>query len=147
LFIKDFFLIVLWCRFPFCRFSHAFFIHPEHQQFTAGIIQWSKSLCAPDDYNTIVRCTETFWSLCINRQKEKLKEGNWMIRSWIALHILFYIKNCYDTRTQDKQGSNVTMPWARQLWITFQILKRARYFIVIQSVQTHPLPWVKRPQH
>jgi len=23
---------------------------------------WSKSLCAPDDYNTIVRCTETFWS-------------------------------------------------------------------------------------
>ena len=25
---------------------------------------WSKSLCAPDDYNTIVRCTETFWSPC-----------------------------------------------------------------------------------
>jgi hypothetical protein len=23
---------------------------------------WSKSLCAPDDYNVIVRCTETFWS-------------------------------------------------------------------------------------
>jgi len=21
--------------------------------------------CAPDDYNTIVRCTETFWSPCI----------------------------------------------------------------------------------
>jgi len=27
---------------------------------------WSKILCAPDDYNTIVRCTETFWSPCIN---------------------------------------------------------------------------------
>jgi len=26
---------------------------------------WSKSLCAPDDYNTIVRCTENFWSPCI----------------------------------------------------------------------------------
>jgi hypothetical protein len=24
-----------------------------------------KSLCAPDDYNTIVRFTGTFWSLCI----------------------------------------------------------------------------------
>jgi len=22
-------------------------------------------MCAPDDYNTIVRCTETFWSPCI----------------------------------------------------------------------------------
>jgi hypothetical protein len=27
---------------------------------------WSKSLFAPDDYNTFVRCTETFWSSCIN---------------------------------------------------------------------------------
>jgi len=26
---------------------------------------WSKSLCAPDDCTVIVRCTETFWSLCI----------------------------------------------------------------------------------
>ena len=26
---------------------------------------WSKSLCAPDDYTVIVRCTETFWSPCI----------------------------------------------------------------------------------
>jgi len=25
---------------------------------------WSKSLCAPDDYSTIIRCTETFWSPC-----------------------------------------------------------------------------------
>jgi len=25
---------------------------------------WSKSLCAPDDYKTIVRCAETFWSPC-----------------------------------------------------------------------------------
>jgi len=25
---------------------------------------WSKILCAPDDYNTIVRCKETFWSPC-----------------------------------------------------------------------------------
>jgi len=24
---------------------------------------WSKSLCAPDNYSTIIRCTETFWSL------------------------------------------------------------------------------------
>jgi hypothetical protein len=29
-------------------------------------IQGDKSLCAPYDYNTIVRCTETFWSPCIN---------------------------------------------------------------------------------
>ena len=28
--------------------------------------EWSKSLCVPDDYNTIFKCTETFWSLCIN---------------------------------------------------------------------------------
>jgi len=27
--------------------------------------RWSKSLCASDDYNTIVWCTDTFWSLCI----------------------------------------------------------------------------------
>jgi len=27
---------------------------------------WSKSLCAPDDYNTESRCTETFWSPCIS---------------------------------------------------------------------------------
>jgi len=26
---------------------------------------WSKSLCTPDNYSTIIRCTETFWSLCI----------------------------------------------------------------------------------
>jgi hypothetical protein len=26
---------------------------------------WSKSPCTHDDYNTYVRCTETFWSLCI----------------------------------------------------------------------------------
>jgi len=25
---------------------------------------WSKSLCAPDDYSTIIRCTEAFWSFC-----------------------------------------------------------------------------------
>jgi len=25
---------------------------------------WSKSLCAPDDYNTESRCTETIWSPC-----------------------------------------------------------------------------------
>jgi hypothetical protein len=25
---------------------------------------WSKSLWAPDKYNTTVRCTETFWSTC-----------------------------------------------------------------------------------
>jgi hypothetical protein len=25
----------------------------------------SKSLCAPDDYNTVVRCTDTFWPPCI----------------------------------------------------------------------------------
>jgi len=25
---------------------------------------WPKSLCAADDYNTYVRCTETFWSPC-----------------------------------------------------------------------------------
>jgi len=30
-----------------------------------GSTEWSKSLCAPDDYNTEVRCTETFWSPCI----------------------------------------------------------------------------------
>jgi len=24
-----------------------------------------KSLCAPDDYSTIIRCRETFWSLWI----------------------------------------------------------------------------------
>jgi len=27
--------------------------------------EWSKNLCAPDDYSTIIRCTETFWSPCI----------------------------------------------------------------------------------
>jgi len=27
--------------------------------------EWSKSLCAPDDYSTIIRCTKTFWSPCI----------------------------------------------------------------------------------
>jgi len=26
---------------------------------------WSKSLCAPDDYNYNTRCAKTFWSLCI----------------------------------------------------------------------------------
>jgi hypothetical protein len=26
---------------------------------------WSNGLCAPDDCTVIVRCTETFWSLCI----------------------------------------------------------------------------------
>jgi len=26
--------------------------------------EWSRSLCAPDDYSTIIRCTENFWSLC-----------------------------------------------------------------------------------
>ena len=25
---------------------------------------WSKSLCTPDDFIVIVRCTETFWSSC-----------------------------------------------------------------------------------
>jgi len=25
-------------------------------------LTWSKSVCAPDNYNTIVRCTETVWS-------------------------------------------------------------------------------------
>jgi len=25
---------------------------------------WSKNLCAPDDYSTSIRCTETFWSPC-----------------------------------------------------------------------------------
>jgi len=29
---------------------------------------WSKSLRAPDEYNTIVRCTQTFWSPCIMTQ-------------------------------------------------------------------------------
>jgi len=28
---------------------------------------WSKSLCAPDDYSTIIRCTETFWSPCTSQ--------------------------------------------------------------------------------
>jgi hypothetical protein len=28
---------------------------------------WSKCLCAPDNYNTIIRYTETFWSPCINQ--------------------------------------------------------------------------------
>jgi hypothetical protein len=27
---------------------------------------WSKSLCAPADHSTIISCTETFWSPCIN---------------------------------------------------------------------------------
>jgi len=27
---------------------------------------WSESLCAPYDYNKIVRCPETFWSPCRN---------------------------------------------------------------------------------
>jgi len=26
---------------------------------------WSKSLYAPDDYSTIIRCTEAFWSPCM----------------------------------------------------------------------------------
>jgi len=25
---------------------------------------WSNIVCEPDDYNTIGRCTETFWSPC-----------------------------------------------------------------------------------
>jgi len=25
---------------------------------------WSKRLCAPDDYNTIIRCTQMFWTPC-----------------------------------------------------------------------------------
>ena len=27
--------------------------------------EWSKSICVPDVYSTILRCTETFWSSCI----------------------------------------------------------------------------------
>jgi hypothetical protein len=30
--------------------------------------EWSKCLCAPDNYNTIIRCTETFWSPCISQK-------------------------------------------------------------------------------
>jgi hypothetical protein len=28
-----------------------------------------KSFCSPDDYSTSIRCTETFWSLCIKLQQ------------------------------------------------------------------------------
>jgi len=37
----------------------------EPYRITALYTGSSKRLCAPDDYNTIVRCTETFWSPCI----------------------------------------------------------------------------------
>jgi hypothetical protein len=36
-----------------------------YQLITNHTRGWSKSLCAPDDYNTIVRCRETFWSPCV----------------------------------------------------------------------------------
>jgi len=32
--------------------------------------EWSKSPCALDDYSTIIRCTETFWSPCIYRYQK-----------------------------------------------------------------------------
>ena len=33
---------------------------------------WSKILCAPDDYSTIISCTETLWSLCILNVKRTI---------------------------------------------------------------------------
>ena len=40
--------------------------------------EWSKSLCAPDDYSTIIRCTETFWSHCI------IKTRLFRVQSWLS---------------------------------------------------------------
>jgi len=36
-----------------------------HHTYLYRYTGWSKSICAPDDCIVIVRCTETFWSLCI----------------------------------------------------------------------------------
>ena len=52
---------------------------------------WSKSLCAPDDYSTIIRCTETFWSSCIMVQIGVIDTINELIK--LSLHSLEYIHN------------------------------------------------------
>jgi len=36
--------------------------------FLGHYTEWLKRFCAPDDYNTEVRCTETFWSPCITEE-------------------------------------------------------------------------------
>ena len=44
----------------YCRFTTILFSTFLRSSSTG----WSKSLCAPDDYTTIVRSTEAFWSPC-----------------------------------------------------------------------------------
>ena len=43
------------------------FLHHDYVISKAGSVhtEWSKHLCAPDDCTVIVRCTETFWTLCM----------------------------------------------------------------------------------
>jgi len=42
-------------------------IHFRKKKLTPLYTGWSKSLSAPDGCIVIIRCTETFWSPCINR--------------------------------------------------------------------------------
>jgi len=47
------------------NYLYSLIIHSKLFWNSADNTGWSKSLCAPDNYSTIIRCTETFWSLCI----------------------------------------------------------------------------------
>jgi len=49
----------------YCKLTFSVPIKWPHNVLQTYYTGWSKSLCAPDDYNTEVRCTETFWSPCI----------------------------------------------------------------------------------
>jgi len=50
---------------PIKLFTNAMPSGYQNSLLPCFVIQGEKSFCAPDDYNTTVRCTETFWSPCI----------------------------------------------------------------------------------
>jgi len=67
------------------------------------LIQSDPKFCTPDDYNTIVRCTETFWSICIIEL--------WYCRMYLR-RIWWIWGNCLLTKSNTIMGMG--RPWGCQ---------------------------------
>ena len=88
---------------------------------TIDLYRVIKSLCAPDDYNTEVMCTETFWSPCmrvhesdelchVQRTAENCSQSTPSVRCY-NFSLLLCLGDCLNSSSWNQQSCRWCAPW------------------------------------
>jgi len=76
--------------------------------------EWSKNLCAPDDYTIVIRYTETFWSSCSNTCTFPPATEHTFSLHTVMIHLPHHYVSCRYPNSSQKheEGGHLLSIWS-----------------------------------